>query len=162
TVLGADVLSGRLRGSGASTWVPEYVVLAEVPAADVSEQLVALTATTLRSPLGVVCVGDIPGARWHLEVSEDGALSVRLLDLHVLANGLSAGQAAAVAELLTAEAEPDGNPTGDRTRTAMVHEVPLDRPAVPEVASDLDPEDLSAASVRAQVLGAPRVYAARP
>ncbi|WP_343035483.1 alcohol dehydrogenase catalytic domain-containing protein, partial [Cellulomonas septica] len=74
-----DVLSGRVRPDGATTWVPEYLVLGAAPTGALADQVVATATTDRRSPLGVVCVGDLPGARWQLVAQPDGRLVARLL-----------------------------------------------------------------------------------
>ena len=162
--LGAGVLTGRLRGSGASAWMPEYVVLGSTPSPETAARLAELAATDQRSPLGVVCAGDLPGARWHLEVDDAGSLTVRLLDVQVRANRLGQAQVAALAQLLTAAPAPDHGSAGpvgaaDDPRAAAVHEGLGERPPVTAPDRPVDPADLAAAPVRVQVLGAPRVHA---
>ena len=155
-VLGADVLSGRLRTPGRGAWVPEYVVLGALPDASTADELLRLTSTQRRAPLGLVCAGDLPGARWRLVVDEAGTLTFGVLDLAVRANRLSAQQAASVAELLSEEP-----PTPLDPRAAAELEENVTRPDVPPAPRPLEPADLAAAPVRVRVLGAPLVEAAR-
>lgn len=156
SALGAGVLSGRVRGSGATAWMPEYLVLGYPPASDVVREVLELAATEQRSPLGVVCVGDLPGARWRVEVDEAGSLSVRLLDLQVRANRLSGEQVARVAELLT----PAPVETVDDVAAARAHEGATPRPEPVAPPRPLEPAGFAAAPVRVRVLGTPRVLAA--
>jgi Bacterial transcriptional activator domain len=158
-VLGAGVLTGRMRNGGSSGWTPEYVVLGGLPSGDTAQQLVELTATGQRSPLGVVCVGDLPGARWQLVAEADGRLTARILGVTVRANRLTADQVAAVAELLTPAPEPVS--TVDERRAAVENEGGVERPAVPVPDRAVEPGDLAAAAVRVHVLGAPRVDTVR-
>lgn len=158
-VLGASVLTGRARG-GTGAWVPEYVVLGAVPPEQTARQLAALTATDQRSPLGVVCVGDLPGSRWQLVAEPDGRLTAPLLGIDVRANRFSARQLAALSELLAPAPEPVR--AVDEQRMAAEHEGAVDRPAVDAPPRPLGVDDLDAAAVRVRVLGEPRVEAPGP
>ncbi|WP_051639905.1 hypothetical protein [Cellulomonas sp. URHE0023] len=154
-VLGADVLSGRVQARGAGTWVPEYVVLGAVPADATAREVVDAAATTQRSPLGVVCVGDLPGARWQLVAQADGRVTARLLGIDVQANRLSAAQVAGLAELLAVPSEPVTSV--DERRAAVENEGSVERPAVPAPERRVTEADLQSAAVRVQVLGEPLV-----
>ncbi|GEL98897.1 LysM peptidoglycan-binding domain-containing protein [Cellulomonas terrae] len=158
-VLGSSVLTGRLRSGGAGAWVPEYLVLGSTPVGNAAHQLVELTATNQRSPLGVVCVGALPGARWQLVAGSDGSLSARVLGLDVRANRLTSRQVAALGELLTEAPEPAR--AVDERRAAIEHEGAVERPPVVAPARALEPADLDAAAVRVLVLGEPRVETSR-
>lgn len=153
--LGAGVLTGRMRSGGSPDWIGEYLVLGSVPTDGTVHQLVELAATAQRSPLGVVCVGDLPGARWQLVAEADGRLTGRLLDLNVQANRLTARQISAVAELLTPAPEPAR--VVDERRAAVEHEGAVERPPVSAPDRVLEPGDLDRAAVRVYVLGLPRV-----
>ncbi|WP_456789702.1 hypothetical protein [Cellulomonas sp. P5_C5] len=156
-VLGSSVLTGRLRSGGTGSWVPEYLVLGSTPVGSAAQHLVELSATNQRSPLGVVCVGALPGARWQLVAESDGSLSARVLGLDVRANRLSSRQVAALGELLTEAPEPVR--AVDERRAAIEHEGAVERPPVVAPARALEPADLEAALVRVLVLGEPRVEA---
>ncbi|MBO3102628.1 LysM peptidoglycan-binding domain-containing protein [Cellulomonas fengjieae] len=156
-LIGGDVLSGRLRRAGESGWVPEYVVLGTPPDPATVDHLLRLTGTTLRAPLGVVCAGDLPGARWRLEVDSAGSLTVDLLDVSVRANRLTPALAAAVAELLTEEPPAVVDPA----RVAR-NEEQVARPVPPVVLRPVEPADLAGAPVRVRVLGTPLVTAPHP
>ena len=155
-ILGAGVLAGRLRGSGASAWMPEYLILGATPQGAAVAEILDLAATEARSPLGVVCVGEFPGARWRLEVDSSGSLAVQLLGLHVTGNRLNRAQLAAVAELLTPAPEPEHLA---ESRAALEHEGTVDRPDVDLPERPVDLAGFATAPVRVQVLGAPRVEA---
>jgi hypothetical protein len=155
--LGAGVLAGRMRGSGASAWMPEYLVLGSVPQGPVVDEILDLAATDARSPLGVVCVGELPGARWRFEVDSAGTLAIGLLGVRVRSNRLSRSQAAGLAELLT-----PSEPEVDDRRAAQEYEGSVERPDVSPPERRLDLGVLATAAVRVHVLGEPRVDAAGP
>ncbi|QHT57957.1 hypothetical protein GXP71_18960 [Cellulomonas sp. H30R-01] len=150
-----DVLSGRVRPDGATTWVPEYLVLGAAPTGALAEQVVAIATTDRRSPLGVVCVGDLPGARWQLVAQPDGRLVARLLGLDVQSNRLTPRQVGALGELFTEAPEPA--PALDARHDAVAHEGAVERPDVAAPVRPRTPDDLTAAPVRVLVLGEPRV-----
>ncbi|WP_051681536.1 bacterial transcriptional activator domain-containing protein [Cellulomonas sp. HZM] len=154
-VLGSDVLAGRLRGRGAAA-VPEYLVSGTPLAPDVAQRLAELSADGARAAWGAVVVGDVPGARWRIEVDADGALSIGPLGVLVTANRLSAAGVAAIGELVAPDELPD-EPVG-----GVEVEGHLERPDLPPADRALGNADLWAAPVRVLVLGEPRVEAAGP
>ncbi|MGH8824309.1 MAG: hypothetical protein ACRDVN_07530 [Jiangellaceae bacterium] len=151
---GQDVLTGRVLAVGGGAWMPEYVALGAVPGADTSERLAALTGGARRSPLGVVCAGDLPGARWTFSVDAAGTLDASVLGLAVRANRLSRASAAAVATLVVPDPEPDAP-------APTLHEqwLPESRPDIPEAPVAADDAALTAAPVRVFVLGPAEVQA---
>ncbi|MGH8775804.1 MAG: hypothetical protein ACRDWI_11710, partial [Jiangellaceae bacterium] len=155
--LGGDVLTGRVQSAGGAAWMPEYVALGTVPEDDVSERLVALTSGAARSPLGVVCAGDLPGARWRIAVDIAGTLELPVLGLRVQANRLTRPSLTSVAALIAPEraAAPDA-PT--------LHEawLPEARPEIPLPPVAADGPALATAPVRVFVLGPAEVQAAGP
>ncbi len=155
--LGAGVLSGRLAAGGAGAWIPRYLVIGSTPEPAIVPALLELTTTDVRAPLGLVCVGDLPGARWRLEVDDAGSVNIAVLGMEVRANRLTAAQVACVAELLTPTPVDD-----DAQGAAAGHEAVLDRPEVLPPAHPVDRAAYIAAPVRVQVFGAPRVHAAGP
>lgn len=159
-VPGDDVLTGRLRGDGTAAWVPEYLVLGSPPAPGAAREIAALATTPQRAPLGVVCVGDLPGARWRLEVGADGRVRARLLGVDVQGNRLTDAHVDALADLLVEAPEPASGI--DERRAAMEHEGAVERPDVEPPDRPLGAADLAAAPVRVLVLGEPRVEARRP
>lgn len=153
--LGTDVLSGRLRPGGGGGWMPEYVVLGAAPDPAVARELVSLTASSSRAPLGVVCAGELPGARWTLSVDAAGALDVSVLGITVRANRLTRHSLQNVATLIDPDHDGDGQAAA---REAWLPEV---RPAVPEPAVPADVAALATAPVRIFVLGPAEVQAGR-
>lgn len=158
--LGADVLTGRLRSDGTHAWVPEYLVLGDVPTGDEARRVAELSTTTQRSPLGVVCVGDLPGARWRLEVAAGGRLVARLLGVDVQSNRLTDRHVEALEELVAPPADPE--PSLDERRAALEHEGTVERPDVDPPERPAGADDLRRAPVRVMVLGEPRVETGRP
>ena len=160
-VLGGDVLTGRVRGDGTQAWVPEYLVLGQVPALDGARRVVELSTTAQRSPLGVLCAGDLPGARWRLEVTAGGRLTASLLGVDVQANRLTDEHLDALGELLAQTPEPAAAGIDER-RAAAEHEGAVERPDVEAPDRALGAADLDRAPVRVRVLGDPRVETSRP
>lgn len=152
---GADVLTGRARWAGSAVWVPEYVVLGGVPEPEVSTALLELTGGSTRAPLGVVCAGELPGARWRLSVDAAGNLELPLLAISVTANRLSGPAVRSVASLVL----PDEDRTDAAVPTSHEAWLPEARPPVsaPEVESDV--ALLATAPVRVFVLGPVEVQA---
>jgi hypothetical protein len=153
--LGADVLTGRLRSGGAGAWMPEYVVLGARPDDELAGRLVALTGGGQRSPLGVVCAGDIPGARWRFAVDAAGTLEVPLLDLAVRANRLLRPTMEAVAALVAPEVA---------AAETTLHEswLPEVRPDIPRPPVEADAAALATAPARVFLLGPAEVQASGP
>ncbi|PZF80510.1 BTAD domain-containing putative transcriptional regulator [Jiangella anatolica] len=155
--LGADVLTGRVRPGGAGSWMPEYLVLGTPPTGELAEQLVALTNAAGRSPLGVVCAGDVPGARWRIHVDAAGTLELPALGLSVRANQLSWRSIEALVGLVDPERSHDPDPAGPNFNEAWLPDV---RPEVPQVRTLVSEAELATAPVRVYVLG-PVVVQAR-
>ncbi len=66
-----SVLAGRVAGTTPDGWVPAVVLCAERPTPEEVTRLVALTAVPSRSPVAaVIAAGDVPGARWTLELPD--------------------------------------------------------------------------------------------
>ena len=72
--LGADsVLTGRSRGLHPDSWAPHYLIMAVPPTPQQRERLLALASTRHRTAMGYVAAGDVPGATWSWDVTEQGA-----------------------------------------------------------------------------------------
>ncbi|WP_147375543.1 hypothetical protein [Jiangella rhizosphaerae] len=155
--LGTDVLTGRVRPGGAGSWMPEYLVLGTPPTGELAEQLVALTNAAGRSPLGVVCAGDVPGARWRIHVDAAGTLELPALGLSVRANQLSWRSIEALVGLVDPDRSHDPDPAGPTFNEAWLPEV---RPEVPQVRTLVTEAELATAPVRVYILG-PVVVQAR-
>jgi len=74
-----SVLAGRVGGSTPDGWVPAVVLCAARPTSEEVTRLVALTAVPSRSPVAaVIAAGDVPGARWTLELPERSGEPIHL------------------------------------------------------------------------------------
>ena len=131
------VLTGRMgrRGFTAS----HVVVSGRVPSPEVAERLGALMGSG-RQAFSVLVAGEHPGARWRLQVDENGTLTLPLLGLTLEANRVSAAQVSAVAELFEASREPDRADDGERV-------------AIPAPMRSHDDSAWTAGSKRVAVLG---------
>jgi hypothetical protein len=114
-----SVLTGRCRGVRAAAWMPQYLIMAEPPAAPERERLLALARAGHRTAAGYVVAGDVPEATWAWDVTAEGRLRAGLLGFDVQAQLLSPQQYAAVAELFrAADAPAAGVPARAATATA--------------------------------------------
>src|SRR5699024_9878308 len=154
--LGTDVLTGRVQPTSAGAWQPEYVLLGTPPEPEVATRLVGLTGAAGRSPLGVVCAGELPGARWRLTVDSHGTLEIPILGMRVRANQLSWRSIDAVAGLVDPDGYGDPDPTGPSSQ-AWLPEV---RPDIPAVSVPAEVAQLATAPVRVFVLGPVEVQCA--
>ena len=102
-----SVLTGRSRTADARTWAPHYLIMAAPPTPTQRERLLTLARTRHRTGLGFVIAGDIRGASWTWEVTEDGRLKADVLGFDLAAQLLPPGQYGAVVELFRA-AQGDG------------------------------------------------------
>jgi hypothetical protein len=83
----------------AQPWAPRYLISAVPPSAAERERLLALARAGPAAAAGYVIAGDIAGATWTWEVTEQGRLRAGLLGLDVQAQLLSPEQQAAVVGL---------------------------------------------------------------
>ncbi len=83
----------------AQPWAPHYLISAVSPSADEREQLLALARAGPAAAAGYVIAGDIAGATWTWEITEQGRLRAGLLGLDVQAQLLPPEQHAAVVDL---------------------------------------------------------------
>jgi hypothetical protein len=108
-----SVLTGRSAGVHPDSWAPHYLIMAVPPAPQQRERLLALASTRHRTAMGYVVAGDVPGAAWTWDVSEQGRLHAGLLGFDLAAQLLPVPQYRAVVELFRAAEQPDGVPLGD-------------------------------------------------
>ena len=102
-----SVLTGRSRTADARTWAPHYLIMAAPPTPTQRERLLTLARTRYRTGLGFVIAGDVRGATWTWEVTEDGRLKADVLGFDLAAQLLPPDQYGAVVELFRA-AQGDG------------------------------------------------------
>ncbi|MDQ1292528.1 MAG: hypothetical protein QG608_408 [Actinomycetota bacterium] len=102
-----EVLTGHRQGAA------DHICAANPHDPDLSDRL----RTLADRGVAVITAGDLPGARWRLEVDDSGTLSVPALGLTVSANRIGDLTLARLHELFTAadtpppEPDPDGRPT---------------------------------------------------
>ncbi|MDM7831251.1 hypothetical protein [Cellulomonas edaphi] len=154
-VLGTSVLAGRVRGGSGGTGTPEYLVAGRTPSPEEARRIAEVAADGGRAPWGAIVVGDVPGARWRIEVDAEGSLRVGVLGLSVTANRLSARRIASLGRLLAPQ-EVEEQVGGVEV------EGHLERPDLAASGRALGTADLWAAPVRVLVLGTPVVEADGP
>jgi hypothetical protein len=111
---GSDsVLTGRSRTSDADAWAPHYLIMAVPPTPTQRERLLALARTRHRTAAGYVVAGDIRGATWTWDVTEEGRLVADVLGFDLKAELLPASQYRAVVELFRSATEGAGVPLAD-------------------------------------------------
>jgi hypothetical protein len=69
-----SVLTGRAQTTDASVWAPHYLIMGVPPTPDQAQRLRTLARSRHRTAAGYVVAGDVPGASWALDVTEDGRL----------------------------------------------------------------------------------------
>lgn len=120
---GADsVLTGRCRGVFGEAWMPHYLIMAEPPAPDEVERLLALARTGRRMASGYLVAGDVPGATWTWEVTSNGRLRAGALGLEVEGHAVPEQHYRAVVELFRAAGDLDGvayAPLGEEPSAAL-------------------------------------------
>ncbi len=102
------VLPGRSPGLPPQSWAPHYVISAVPPSASEREQLLTLARTRHAAAAGYVIAGDVAGATWTWEITDQGRLRAGLLGLDVQAQTLPTEQHAAVAELFRTAEQMEG------------------------------------------------------
>jgi hypothetical protein len=110
---GADsVLVGRSRGLHPDLWAPHYLIMAVPPTPRQRERLLALAGSPYRTAMGYLVAGDLPGASWSWDVTEQGRLLAGTLGFDLKAQLLPVGQYAALVELFRAAGRMEGVPLG--------------------------------------------------
>ncbi len=104
------VLTGRTRGGQSGAWAPHYLIMAQPPAGEEQDRLVALARSRDRTGAGYLIAGDVPGAAWTWQVTPDRRLQADLLGFDVAAQLLPAEQYAAVVELFATASDTAGTP----------------------------------------------------
>ena len=108
-----SVLTGRSRGVHPDSWAPHYLIMAVPPTPQQRERLLALASTRHRTAMGYVVAGDVPGATWSWDVTEQGRLHAGVLGFDLKAQLLPPQQYAAVVELFRAAGQEGGVTLGD-------------------------------------------------
>jgi hypothetical protein len=103
-----SVLTGRSRAAEGGLWAPHYLIMAAPPTQAQAERLLALARSKYRMAAGYVIAGDVRGASWTWDLTEDGRLRAGVLGFDLEAQLLPPEQYAAVVKLFrAAAAEPD-------------------------------------------------------
>ncbi len=105
-----SVLTGRSLGINPEAWAPHYLIMATPPTPEEQDRLLALAQVRHAAAAGYVVAGDIPGAAWTWEISEDGRLRAGLLGFDVAAQVLPPRQHQAVVQLFHAAGQTAGVP----------------------------------------------------
>ncbi|MCO6004768.1 bacterial transcriptional activator domain-containing protein [Actinoallomurus purpureus] len=130
---GADsVLTGRCRGVFGEAWMPHYLIMADPPAPEEAERLVALARTGQRMAAGYLVAGETPGATWTWDVTTDGRLRAGVLGFDVEAQLVPERHYRAVVELFRTAGRADGVPYGG------IDEEPAAPPAMGETRPAVD------------------------
>lgn len=108
-----SVLTGRAQTADAGTWAPHYLIMATPPTPTQRERLLTLARTRHRTAAGYVVAGDVRGATWTWEISEEGRLKADVLGFDLKAQLLPADQYGAVAELFRSATDGAGVPLSD-------------------------------------------------
>ncbi|HEY1917985.1 MAG TPA: hypothetical protein VGH27_20625 [Streptosporangiaceae bacterium] len=108
-----SVLTGRSRGMHPDSWAPHYLIMAIPPTPQQRERLLALASTRHRTAMGYVVAGDVPGATWSWDVTEQGRLKAGVLGFDLRAQLLPPQQYAAVVNLFRAAGQGAGIPLMD-------------------------------------------------
>ncbi|MCO5969313.1 bacterial transcriptional activator domain-containing protein [Actinoallomurus soli] len=127
-----SVLTGRCRGVFGEAWMPHYLIMADPPAPEEAERLVALARTGQRMAAGYIVAGETPGATWTWDVTPDGRLRAGVLGFDVEAQLVPERHYRAVLELFRTAGRADGVPYGG------LDEEPVPAPAMGEVRPAVD------------------------
>ena len=96
-----SVLTGRSMMQNADAWAPHYLIMGVPPTPEQAERLLAVARTRHRTALGLVVAGDVPGASWAWDLTQEGGLKAGVLGFDVAAQLLPAAQYAAVVSLFS-------------------------------------------------------------
>jgi hypothetical protein len=94
-----SVLTGRAQTTDASLWAPHYLIMGMPPTPEQAQRLRALARSKHRTAAGYVVAGDVPGATWTWDVTEDGRLRADALGFDLKAQLLVPEQYRALVEL---------------------------------------------------------------
>jgi hypothetical protein len=95
-----SVLTGRSRSRDAAQWAPDYLIMGMPPTQAQAERLLALARSRYRMAAGYVIAGDVRGASWTWDLSENGQLRADALGFDLEAQLLPPEQYAAMVKLV--------------------------------------------------------------
>jgi hypothetical protein len=105
-----SVLTGRSRTRDAAQWAPDYLIMGVPPTQAQAERLLALARSRYRMAAGYVIAGDVRGASWTWDLSEDRQLRADALGFDLEAQLLPPEQYAAMVKLVRAASIGTGVP----------------------------------------------------
>ena len=94
-----SVLTGRSQGTDPAAWAPHYLIMGAPPTQAQAERLLALARSRYRMGFGYVIAGDVRGATWAWDLSDEGRLRADALGFDLEAQLLPPEQYAAVVKL---------------------------------------------------------------
>jgi hypothetical protein len=94
-----SVLTGRSRTSDTGIWAPHYLIMGVPPTQAQADRLLALARSRHRTAAGYVIAGDVRGASWAWDLTEDGRLRADTLGFDLAAQLLAPQQYAALVRL---------------------------------------------------------------
>jgi hypothetical protein len=155
-VTAADTLAEALpvlwARTGPVAEAPDYLLSVVPPSTADQEQLLALAEAAAAA--GYVVAGDVAGAAWRWEVSEQGRLRAGPLGLDVQAQSLPPGQCAAVVDLFRAAEQVEGVAIGAQPPDSAPPEPLLPDSTMPVEITLLGPVGVTAPGViEAEQLG---------
>jgi hypothetical protein len=104
----ASLLAGRSRDVPPDAWAPHYLISAIPPTPQQRERLLTLASTRHRTAMGYVVAGDVPGAAWSWDITEQGRLRADVFGFDLRAQMLPPQQCAAVVDLFRTAGRPHG------------------------------------------------------
>jgi hypothetical protein len=150
-----SVLTGRAQTTDSGTWAPHYLIMGVPPTQPQAERLLALARGRYRMAAGYVIAGDVQGATWAWDLTEDNRLRADALGFDLAAQLLAPEQYAAIVELF--RPDPGGVPlsplgAGNAPRAHLVPgsrmpvEIGLLGPATIEAPGSLEADRLALAT----------------
>ena len=103
-----SVLTGRANSTDPGLWAPHYLITGVPPTPRQAERLRALARGKQRLATGFVVAGEVPGAAWTWEVSQDGRVRADALGFDLVAQLLGPHQYRAIVDLF--RPDPGGVP----------------------------------------------------
>jgi hypothetical protein len=100
-----SVLTGRAQTTDPGMWAPHYLIMGVPPTLEEAQRLRALARSRHRTAAGYVVAGDVPGANWTWDLTEDGRLRADGLGFDLKAQLLVPEQYAALVQLFQPAAE---------------------------------------------------------
>ncbi len=128
----SSTLAARTRKDASDGWSPLVIVCADPPTDHQAERLVKLAGEGGRG-LAVLASGNLPSARWRLEVEQE-LINIPPLGLRVRPQFLSAGEADRLHSLLDTAANaqdvelPEDREEPDEPLAALVPDAPFEEP----------------------------------